>query len=78
MANIEERKLIEEVAKCTGLINLAIERLEDPRVPQSREEIIGLIIGAKNCTISRLRTLQTSLGVEKENLLSIFKEYGNE
>lgn len=78
MTHIEERKLIEEVAKCTGLIDLAIERLEDTTVPQNREEIIGLMIGAKNCTITRLRKFQISLGVEKENLLSTFKKYGPE
>jgi hypothetical protein len=78
MTQNKERKLIEEVAKCTALIDLAIGKLEDTSVPQNKDEITGLILGAKNCTISRLRTFQIHLGVEKENLLSIFKKYGQE
>lgn len=76
--HIDETKLIEKVAKCTGLIDLAIEKLEDTTVPQNKDEIIGLILGARNCTISQLRTFQISLGVEHKNLLSTFKKYGHE
>ena len=78
MSLTDERKLIEEVAKCTALIDLAIDKLEDTTVPQNRDEIVGLITGSRNCTISKLRTFQIHLGVEKENLLSIFKKYGHE
>ena len=78
MTQNKERKLIEEVAKCTALIDLAIGKLEDTSAPQNKDEIVGLILGAKNCTISRLRTFQIHIGVEKENLLSIFKKYGQE
>jgi hypothetical protein len=78
MTHDKERKLIEEVAKCTALIDLAIGKLEVTSVPQNKDEIVGLILGAKNCTISRLRTFQIHIGVEKENLLSIFKKYGQE
>ena len=78
MEHVDERKLIEEVAKCTGLIDLAVKKLEDTSIPQNKDEIIGLILGARDCTISQLRTFQMSLGVERENLLSIFKKYGHE
>lgn len=78
MTHDKERKLIEEVAKCTALIDLAVDKLEDTTVPQNKDEIVGLILGARNCTISKLRTFQIHLGVEKENLLGIFKKYGHE
>ena len=72
-----ERKLIHEVARCTGLIDSAIDALEST-TPQSKDEIVGLLLGAKSCTISRLRGIQKAIGVEDENLLSISKKYGNE
>lgn len=65
-----ERKLIQEVAKCAGLIDIAIDRLESA-APQNKEEIVGLLLGAKSCTISRLRKIQEDIGVEKKDLLSI-------
>jgi hypothetical protein len=73
----DERKLIYEVARCTGLIDIAIDTLESS-APQSKEEIVGLLLGARHCTISRLRGIQKSIGVEEENLLSTFKKYGSE
>lgn len=78
MTRTEERKLIEEVAKCTGLIDSAVDKLRDTTLPPNKDEIIGLILGAKICTINELKTFQKFLGVESKNLLSTTKKYSHE
>lgn len=75
-----ERKFIEETAKCLNLLDMAIDKhnmqIKDPSLitQQSREEVSGLMIVARNCTITKLRSLQKEIGLKDEDLLSIFQK----
>lgn len=59
-----KNKLIEEVAGCMKLLDMAIDKhethIKNPTTatPESQEEMMGFMLGARNCTISRLRKFQ--------------------
>ena len=63
----DKRKLTEEISACMKLLDRAIDihqiHISNPKTttPESQDEMMGLMLGTRNCTISQLRLFKKEI-----------------